>query len=287
MAFYDLEIRTLYSGDLFGGLNQLGRVHMIAQEGDWAGIAQFHQIYMPTREALRYAVRQIRALDPPVEVIAPQHGYVITEGLVPLFLDRMHELLVGLDLLAAELDEIYLEGYREVLASDLGMCALQTMGRDEVISRLTARGERRAGATHSRPREGPSLGQRRVLGPDTSIVSRLIAGAQPTFANTLRETVLSACATQAISLYRQIGAGLDEGGAVALATPAPPGETRSRLFVNRCQTYLDSSARCRFGAMADTFREVSGGPTDDVASRSSITKGPRFTRSSPTPPSTT
>ena len=45
------------------------------------------------REALRYAVRQIRALQPAVEVIAPQHGMVISGDLVPLFLDRMQAVL--------------------------------------------------------------------------------------------------------------------------------------------------------------------------------------------------
>ena len=44
MAFYDPEIRVLFSGDLFGGVNQLGRVHLFAEEDDWNGIAHFHQI---------------------------------------------------------------------------------------------------------------------------------------------------------------------------------------------------------------------------------------------------
>ena len=37
MAWYDPESRTLFSGDLFGGLNQLGRVHLFAEEADWGG----------------------------------------------------------------------------------------------------------------------------------------------------------------------------------------------------------------------------------------------------------
>jgi flavorubredoxin len=62
MAFYDPELRTLFSGDLFGGLNRLGRVHLFAEASDWSGIAQFHQIYMPTREALWYAIRSTARL---------------------------------------------------------------------------------------------------------------------------------------------------------------------------------------------------------------------------------
>lgn len=135
LAFYDPELRTLFTGDLFGGLNQLGRVHLFAEEDDWQGIAQFHQIYMPTREVLRYAVRQIRALTPKVEVIAPQHGHVLTGDLVPAFLDRLHELLVGHDLLPFELDEKYLQDYRHVIAQ-LVAWAKEIMGESEVFDRL-------------------------------------------------------------------------------------------------------------------------------------------------------
>ena len=34
MAFYDPEIRTLFSGDLFGGFNRVGAVHLLAKEDD-------------------------------------------------------------------------------------------------------------------------------------------------------------------------------------------------------------------------------------------------------------
>ena len=138
IAFYDPELRTLFSGDLFGGLNRIGLVHAVAEETDWPGIAQFHQIYMPTREIVRYAVRQIRAIDPPVEIIAPQHGHIITGDLVPLFLECMYDLPVGHDMLAIELDESYLTGYREVLARVLALADV-ILGRDEVLHRLGAR----------------------------------------------------------------------------------------------------------------------------------------------------
>ncbi|MBL8819049.1 MAG: hypothetical protein JNL58_23675 [Planctomyces sp.] len=115
MALYDPEQRILYTGDLFGGLNRLGRVHLLAEEDDWQGIAQFHQIYMPSRDVLRHAVREIMNLQPRVEIIAPQHGHIITGDLVGLFLERMHELLVGYDLLSGEWDRQNLSGYRDVL----------------------------------------------------------------------------------------------------------------------------------------------------------------------------
>ena len=128
MAFYDPEIRTLFSGDLFGGFNRVGAVHLLAAEDDWNGIAQFHQIYMPSREVLRHAVRQIISLRPKVEIIAPQHGHVITGDLVGLFLEQMHELLVGHDLFGIDWDAENLAGYRTVLQR-LVACAEAKLGR--------------------------------------------------------------------------------------------------------------------------------------------------------------
>ena len=137
VAFYDPEIRTLFTGDLFGGLNQIGRVHLFAEENDWQGVAQFHQIYMPSREVLRYAVRQIRTLTPAVEIIAPQHGHVIVGDRVPQFLERMEGLLVGHDLLACELDEQYLGEYSELL-HQLVEWVKEVVGDGELRARLTA-----------------------------------------------------------------------------------------------------------------------------------------------------
>ncbi len=137
MAWFDPETRILFSGDLFGGLNQLGRVHLFAEEADWGGIAQFHQIYMPSREILRYTIRQIRALSPGVQTIAPQHGHIITGELVPLFLDRLEQLLVGHDLLALELDDRYFREYGELVGLIIEY-ATDVMGSEEVESRLTA-----------------------------------------------------------------------------------------------------------------------------------------------------
>lgn len=115
MALYDPEHRVLYSGDLFGGLNRAGQVHLLATEEDWRGISQFHQIYMPSREVLRYAVREILNLRPKVEVIAPQHGHIITGDLVGQFLEQMHELPVGLDLLSEHWDSENLAGYTAII----------------------------------------------------------------------------------------------------------------------------------------------------------------------------
>ena len=137
MALYDPEQRILYSGDLFGGLNRLGEVHLSATEDDWQGIAQFHQIYMPSRAVLRNAVREIMDLQPRLEIIAPQHGHVITGDLVGMFLERMHELLVGYDLLSGEWDTANLSGYRGIIQR-LVDCAADDRGEIDVIGRMNS-----------------------------------------------------------------------------------------------------------------------------------------------------
>ena len=206
MAFYDPESRILFTGDLFGGLNQLGRVHLFAEEADWAGIAQFHQIYMPSREVLRYAVRQIRALRPAVEVIAPQHGHVIAGDLVPLFLERMEQLLVGSDLLAIELDDQYAVQYGELVGM-LIESARQVIGNEEVLRRLKA--ARDDELRHClayvgkdwRVARSPYVCAARVF-------ARLGEHEEPTFVDALRDQVLRFCSERGVPVP-QIGWGIE------------------------------------------------------------------------------
>jgi flavorubredoxin len=114
MMYYDERSRILFSGDLFGGLSYSSDLY--ADESSWEGIKTFHQLYMPSRDALKLAVSRIRNLDPPPEMIAPQHGSIIQGGLIKTFLDRMYNLNVGLDLLIArEKEENYLGAVNEIL----------------------------------------------------------------------------------------------------------------------------------------------------------------------------
>ncbi len=102
MMLYDPESRVLFSGDLFGGINTRRTEGIYAAEASWEGIALFHQIYMPSQQALREAVARIRALEPAPAVIAPQHGDVIRGPFVAEFMERMEALDVGADLVRAE-----------------------------------------------------------------------------------------------------------------------------------------------------------------------------------------
>lgn len=99
MMLYDPQTRVLFSGDLFGGLTDRKAEGLYADETDWTGMRAFHQIYMPTRTAIQHAIDNIRRLDPPVEIIAPQHGRVIRGKFVEIYMQRLYDLPVGLDVL--------------------------------------------------------------------------------------------------------------------------------------------------------------------------------------------
>jgi flavorubredoxin len=115
MMYYDTKSRILFSGDLFGGLSYFQELY--ANEDSWEGIKTFHQLYMPSREALKLAVSRIRNLDPQPEMIAPQHGSIIKGDLIQDFVDRMYNLNVGLDLLKdREKEENYLGAINEILS---------------------------------------------------------------------------------------------------------------------------------------------------------------------------
>ncbi len=109
---YDSETRVLFTGDLFGGISDARRIYQLfAEEGEWEGIRAFHQIYMPTKRAIRYAIEQIRALDPPPVMIAPQHGAIIRGDLLDRFMERLFNLDVGADLLYSEEIKEWLNQY--------------------------------------------------------------------------------------------------------------------------------------------------------------------------------
>jgi serine/threonine-protein kinase len=208
VAFYDPEIRTLFSGDLLGGFNQLGRVHLFAEPGDWQGVAQFHQIYMPTRDALRYVVRQIRALRPAVEVIAPQHGYAICGDQVSEFLDKVSDLPVGGDLLTFELDEKHLQEYERLLR-ELAAWIGDVAGPSEAHARLASR-EPADDFEKFVKLEGADL---RVVSHGYSALAkafaRLTHGEPPEFVNAARDFVIRRCGETGLPVP-PIGLGLEE-----------------------------------------------------------------------------
>ena len=99
MMLYDPPTRVLFTGDLFGGLTDRNAQGLWADESDWVGMRAFHQIYMPTRQALKHAFANIRAIDGEIELIAPQHGRLIRGEWIAEFMRRLENLPVGLDII--------------------------------------------------------------------------------------------------------------------------------------------------------------------------------------------
>lgn len=111
---YDLESRILFTGDLLGGVLAGG---LWASRASWSGIKAFHQLYMPSNEALRLAVQRIRALDPVPIMLAPQHGGLIRGELMEELLGKLADLPVGLDIITSLRDSLpqLVEAVNEVL----------------------------------------------------------------------------------------------------------------------------------------------------------------------------
>ncbi|MGB9081901.1 MAG: MBL fold metallo-hydrolase [Desulfuromonadaceae bacterium] len=123
---YDLESRILFSGDFLGGV---ACTQLYATRANWHGVKAFHQLYMPSNEAIRLAVRRIRELQPPPLMIAPQHGSIIKTEDIPFFLEQMENLQVGLDIIMSfeETMPQLIDGLNEIVSTVRG-----TIGEENV-----------------------------------------------------------------------------------------------------------------------------------------------------------
>jgi len=132
---YDPDTRVLFSGDLFGGISDAGRINQLyAEEADWDGIRAFHQIYMPLNKALRYTIERIRELDPQPLLIAPQHGLFWKGMIMERFLERIYNLDVGADLLRqskqqAELLTEYAQACNELIAEAAALISMERIAQ--------------------------------------------------------------------------------------------------------------------------------------------------------------
>lgn len=114
---YDEQRRILFSGGLFGGITFT--LSLFATHQHWEGIRIWHQMYIPDKRALHQAIEAVRQLDPPPKIIAPQHGGLLQDEMIPFVLEKLSSLPVGLDLpRATEIDKVmYIEAINEVLDS--------------------------------------------------------------------------------------------------------------------------------------------------------------------------
>ncbi|MBN2529377.1 MAG: protein kinase [Deltaproteobacteria bacterium] len=94
---YDPDSRVLFSGDLFAGAS--ARDGYFFSDDDIDGIQLYHQVYMPSGRALRRALQRIAELNPAPRAIAPQHGNIISQKKIPVVMDALQKLRVGMDLI--------------------------------------------------------------------------------------------------------------------------------------------------------------------------------------------
>ncbi|UQA62926.1 protein kinase domain-containing protein [Polyangium aurulentum] len=188
VMLYDPETRVLFTGDLFGGLTPLEARGLWADESDWAGLRAFHQTYMPTNRVLVRAVEAIRRLDPPVEIIAPQHGRLLRGPILTRFMDRLTRLPVGLDILDEDADAETLVAWNSVLRRVV-RTARMVLGHEADERLLHNEDLRDTLRIVGDNVTLTSLG-RWTLG---AVVDALTAGQTPTIANPIKLEAILAC----------------------------------------------------------------------------------------------
>lgn len=103
IATFDPSTGVLFSSDLFGGFTE--RPTLVARdEAHFEALRPFHEHYMPSTDILAFAMSQIARH--PVKLIAPQHGSMIPERLVPFMIDKLRHLECGIYLYARENTDI-------------------------------------------------------------------------------------------------------------------------------------------------------------------------------------
>ena len=111
---YEPETKTLFSGDIFGGIEESWEFY--AGDDYFEKAKQFHAEYMPSRDIFNYALKKIEVLD--IETIAPQHGSIICKPYISTLIKQMKNLECGL----------YLEdGYRNELLISLSETQKHTL----------------------------------------------------------------------------------------------------------------------------------------------------------------
>jgi len=89
---YEPKTKTLFSGDIFGGLEESWEFY--ADETYFLKAKQFHQEYMPSKDIFNYALNKIEKLD--INLIAPQHGSIIEKKYIANLIRDMKDLDCGL-----------------------------------------------------------------------------------------------------------------------------------------------------------------------------------------------
>ncbi|MDX2493935.1 MAG: diguanylate cyclase [Desulfuromusa sp.] len=93
---FDCQTATLFSSDLFGGFTEEWQL-VAKDESYFEAIRPFHEHYMPSREILYHGLTKLEKY--PAKMIAPQHGSIIPEKLIPFMFTQLKNIDCGLYLL--------------------------------------------------------------------------------------------------------------------------------------------------------------------------------------------
>ncbi len=100
---FDETTGILFSSDLFGGFTE--GFSLVAQdEGYFEALRPFHEHYIPSRDILTFALSEIGQYD--VGLIAPQHGSIIPQRLIPFMVEKLRQLDCGLYLFVSKKTDI-------------------------------------------------------------------------------------------------------------------------------------------------------------------------------------
>jgi len=94
---YDKKTGILFSSDLFGGLTEEFSLFAKDAEDYFEAAKPFHKHYMPSREVLHHALKQVQKKHP--LMIAPQHGSIIKKEMINPLIEKLKDLECGLYLL--------------------------------------------------------------------------------------------------------------------------------------------------------------------------------------------
>jgi flavorubredoxin len=95
---YDPKSKVLFTSDILGGLGKDWELYHNDVALD--NMKKFLSLYMPSNQALRYALLKIRSVD--AEIIAPQHGQIIKKQQLDQIINSLWDLKCGLDLIDDE-----------------------------------------------------------------------------------------------------------------------------------------------------------------------------------------
>jgi len=102
---YDIKTGIVFSSDLFGGLTKEFSLYAKDVDTYFEAAKPFHKHYMPNKEVLNHALLQVQNKNP--EMIAPQHGSIITKDIINPLIEKLKTLECGLYLLDDYESDLY------------------------------------------------------------------------------------------------------------------------------------------------------------------------------------